>query len=155
MRFPHRSSYVVTHGPHVARRHFGAPDPLTVDEWESVLRLATQWGFAGARDAALTELQKRAEPVRKLSLYAHPAYALPAEQWLLPAVRHLALRDTGPSVAEGQVLGMACVLQLCSVREKYAVACRGVKIKEYDQVLNEVIREVFKIAPEQLVIYAP
>lgn len=124
-------------------RHFGEVEQLDCAQWISVLRLSTRWGFAGARALALSKLQSLSDPTMKLALYSQPHYELPAEHWLLPAVRSLARRDTGPTVEEGNVLGMTCVLQLCSVREKFAVACRMAKIKEYDALLDSVIREVF------------
>lgn len=79
------------------------------------------WQFAKIRELAIDKLQSLADPTTKLLLYKDPKNELDPVQWLLPAVRIFAGRDDGLTVEEGHQLGMADTLQVCRVREIYAV----------------------------------
>ena len=117
---------------------------MTCDEWTAVLRLATLWRFERVRELAATRLHKLADPVMKILLYGDARNELPAEQWLVPAVRVLVERKEAPgmSVAEARRLGTERVLQVFTVREKFCVARR------YLMDLDGIIGEVFGVRVE-------
>ncbi|KAI0060587.1 hypothetical protein BV25DRAFT_946750 [Artomyces pyxidatus] len=94
-------------------RNYKTCELTTVDEWTSVLRLATEWGFVSIRGLAVERLGVIASAVDKIVL-AH-AHALRA--WLAPAYAELCVRAAPLSAAEGRRLGVEEVLLVCAMRE--------------------------------------
>lgn len=113
---------------------------MSCDEWTAVLRLATLWRFEQVRSLAATKLHKLADPVMKIILYGDARNELPAEHWLIPAVRSIAERKEAPglSVEEANRLGTERVLQVFTVRERYCVARRSFMLSDVDSIVCEV-----------------
>ncbi|KAI0058444.1 hypothetical protein BV25DRAFT_1965296 [Artomyces pyxidatus] len=87
----------------------------TVDEWTSVLRLATKWGFDSIRSLAVTRLEPIVSAVDKVIL-AH-AYVFLAD-WALPGYTELCHRAEPLGDEEGRRLGVDDVLLVCGMRER-------------------------------------
>jgi hypothetical protein len=99
--------------------------PLTQDEWVSVLKLATMWELADIRARAITKLAQRGrhDPIFWVAL----AYQFDVKEWLVPAVNALARRDVPfeeTDFARLRVLGdaeavFAFVLKVGKVRDSF------------------------------------
>ncbi|KAI0060590.1 hypothetical protein BV25DRAFT_1769606, partial [Artomyces pyxidatus] len=88
-------------------------DVHTSEDWASVLRLSTIWGFASIRKLAVERLETIASAVDKLVLgHAHDVNA-----WLLPGYVALCLRGIPLTLEEGRRLGMDDVILITSIRE--------------------------------------
>lgn len=102
------------------------------------------------RELALTHLLTLADPLTKVELYVDPTNELNAQEWLLPAMLSLTSRDEPPTLEEGTRLGMATVLQLCTVREKFAEKRGWISNAEKESTLRSIICAVFNIpVPER------
>jgi hypothetical protein len=90
------------------------PDPLTLEEWTSALKLSTMWQFYKIRAAAIKAMQNLSmEPVDQIVI----ARRFDISAWLVPALSALVQRETLVDVSEGNRLGMEWVLKLAEVRE--------------------------------------
>jgi len=76
------------------------PDTKTVDEWTSVLRLATTWNFTSLRKLAVDRLSKITSPIEKILL----SYRFDIPQWLPLAYASLCERSKPLSIEEGRQL---------------------------------------------------
>lgn len=98
---------------------------LSVDQWTSVLKLATMWQFDTHRRRAIAELELLLlqDPARRVVL----AFAYTIGDWILQALQDLAQRKELMTTAEVKVLGVETVLKICKVRERYAAGfvCRS------------------------------
>lgn len=88
-------------------------DIIKVDDWASVLRLATRWGFSSFRALALDELEPIAPALDKLVL----SHELNISEWLLSSYTSLCLRPAPLTLAEAERLQMADVVLVFTVRE--------------------------------------
>jgi hypothetical protein len=93
---------------------------MTWQQWASVLKLSTMWGFHAVRQKAITNIASSAiDPVDKIILSKkHDVSA-----WLVPTLNQLAQREQ-PLIIEdaqrlSQVAGWEFSLQLGHVRETY------------------------------------
>ncbi|CCL98133.1 uncharacterized protein FIBRA_00127 [Fibroporia radiculosa] len=111
-------------------------DLSTVDEWTSVLALATRWDFAGHRDLAIARLAQLASPVDRILL----ARKYVVEAWLGPAYLALCKRDEALTMEEGERLGMKDVIMLSDIRQ----AIRG----NYRVTMHE--RNIIALIDKQL-----
>ncbi|KAF9228863.1 hypothetical protein BS17DRAFT_213769 [Gyrodon lividus] len=101
-------------------RTYGQSQELAVDveQWTSVLKLSTLWGFAMPRQTAIDNLSRLAiPPVEKIVL----ARTYGVEAWLLPAMNALVQRSKPIDMEEASRLGIETALKLASVREQIAV----------------------------------
>jgi hypothetical protein len=92
---------------------------LTVDEWKSVLKLATAWEFLSVRDTAVQQLSKTPEPdlIEKLIM----AVRFHVDSWILDTLNQIAKRDGPLSTADAErlipVVGLDYVMKITQVRE--------------------------------------
>lgn len=87
-----------------------------VEEWTTVLKLASQWDFVEVKALAIRELQARPiGPLQRILLYRE--YAV-NEAHLHQAFTELAVRDESLNMDEGRLLGLETVLQLADARER-------------------------------------
>jgi hypothetical protein len=94
-------------------RNFQQRDVTTVEDWSSVLKLATQWDFASIRELAIEELSLIPSPVDQLIL----AHAYDVQRWLMPAYSALCERKEPLSKEEGRRIGVDDVVLIHQVRE--------------------------------------
>jgi hypothetical protein len=93
---------------------FGLHTLTTLDEWTSVLHLASKWGFESVRSLALRELLALASPVDKIVLGRK--YGL--ECWLNPAFVAVCARAEPLSVAEAKRMDNEDVARINLAREQ-------------------------------------
>ncbi|KAJ8481602.1 hypothetical protein ONZ45_g15266 [Pleurotus djamor] len=88
----------------------------TFEDWSAILRLAHRWEFPEVKALCLRELEAMKMPlVDRLVLYqAHQV----ADDVLIPRYCQLCARDEMLTMDEGQRLGMATTLLICTVREQ-------------------------------------
>jgi hypothetical protein len=105
-----------------------AQEEITWQQWSSVLKLATMWGFYAVRQKAIKELSKLSmDPVDKIIL--SKKYDLTS--WLVPALNELARREERLSVQDARrlsvVAGWEFPIQVGHVRETHS-ATPSVKV---------------------------
>ena len=77
------------------------PETKTVEEWTSILRLATKWNFLSLRELAIERLFEITSPIDKIIL-SH-TFHLP--KWLPLAYARLCKRNAPLTIEEGRRLG--------------------------------------------------
>ncbi|KAF8834877.1 hypothetical protein BDN67DRAFT_975699 [Paxillus ammoniavirescens] len=90
--------------------------PADVEQWTSVLKLSTLWGFSSIRLKAISRLSRFATiPLaEKIAL----AYKYDVESWLLPTMHELVRRPEPINMEEASCMGFETALKLASVREQ-------------------------------------
>jgi hypothetical protein len=83
-----------------------------VDEWTSVLSVASTWEFASVRQLAIKRLSEITSPVDKINL----GLRYDIVQWLVPAYVEVCERDEPLNQEEGKKLGMEDVIAIGEVR---------------------------------------
>ncbi|KAI0931580.1 hypothetical protein AcV5_004967 [Taiwanofungus camphoratus] len=110
----------------------GTGDLITVEEWTSILALATKWEFLGYRDLAIERLSQLASPVDRILL----ARMYDVTPWLTPAYLELCKRDEALTFEEGVRLGMKDVVLLSEIRQ----GIRGTnRVTMHDRNINVLI----------------
>ncbi|TFK45015.1 hypothetical protein BDQ12DRAFT_595133 [Crucibulum laeve] len=95
-------------------KSFLTPDLTTVDEWKSVLKLATEWGLSDIRSLAIEKLAPIASAVDQVVI-GH-AYDIPS--WLAPAYKALVEREVPFTVEEGKMLGIEKLLNIMQAKQE-------------------------------------
>ena len=97
-------------------RVFGEYKPRTVDEWTSVLHLATRWEFESIRWVAIRELEKFSiDAVEKIVLSRRFDINSP---WALAAYTEVCQRPDTLTVSEARTLGLETAMRIYQLREK-------------------------------------
>jgi len=95
---------------------FGTYKPRTVDEWTSVLHLATRWEFESIRQLAIRELESLSiDPVNKIVLSRQFDISSP---WTLAAYTEVCHRSDALTVTEARALGLETAMRIYQLREK-------------------------------------
>ncbi|KAI5890033.1 uncharacterized protein SCHCODRAFT_02669241 [Schizophyllum commune H4-8] len=92
----------------------GKFDITTVDEWTSILRLATRWAVVGLRDLAIEEIKPKATPFDKVVIARE--FEL-GQDWLLPAFVDICERPQWLNRVEAERLGLPTVVEIGRIRE--------------------------------------
>ncbi|KIK58973.1 hypothetical protein GYMLUDRAFT_170302 [Collybiopsis luxurians FD-317 M1] len=87
---------------------------FTLDEWESILTLATRWEMSNIRACAIERIALFNEPAKKISLARR--YRIP--RFFIPSLVQLIGRSEPLSVKEFADLGVECALKIVSMRER-------------------------------------
>ncbi|KAK7472353.1 hypothetical protein VKT23_000470 [Stygiomarasmius scandens] len=86
----------------------------SLDEWISILKLATLWDMPRIRERAIRHMAPiMTDPVQKIEI----AREYDIDDWMLPALNQLVQRDHALTMEEGERLGMEYTLKLASIRE--------------------------------------
>ncbi|KAL1711963.1 hypothetical protein EV715DRAFT_214566 [Schizophyllum commune] len=93
----------------------GRCDIHTVDEWTSVLRLATRWSIESLCDLAIEEIKPMASPFDKVTI-AREFDLGPG--WLLPAFADICQRPNWLNREEAERLGLPTVVEVGRIREE-------------------------------------
>ncbi|KIJ12542.1 hypothetical protein PAXINDRAFT_101155 [Paxillus involutus ATCC 200175] len=93
--------------------------PVNAEQWTSVLKLSTLWGFSRVRQAAISRLDRftTIPLAEKIAL----AYEYELESWLLPTMNELVRRPKSITMEEARCMGFETALKLASVREQLAL----------------------------------
>ncbi|KAI6037789.1 hypothetical protein EDC04DRAFT_3091086 [Pisolithus marmoratus] len=104
------------------RRHGRPPClPDTIEQWMSVLKLSTTWGFEEVRTAAIDALMvSGVSTIDRLVLGRK--YDISSREWLLPALNELAQRAEPIGFEEASRMGFDTALKLAAVRERLALS---------------------------------
>jgi hypothetical protein len=94
-------------------REFGKHTLSTLDEWTSVLGLASKWGFESIRSLALQELLPLASPVDKIVLGRKYGF----DDWLKPAFSDVCARAEPLSLEEAEKMSNTDVTRIFQARE--------------------------------------
>ena len=89
-------------------------DLQTLEEWVSVLDLATRWEFEAVRQGAIARLQEIASAVDRICI----ARQFDIEDWLKPTYIELCRRPSSLTLAENTKLGLETATLLADVRVK-------------------------------------
>ncbi|KAL1725245.1 hypothetical protein EV714DRAFT_288050 [Schizophyllum commune] len=92
----------------------GRCDIHTVDEWTSVLRLATKWSIESLRDLSIEEVEPKASPFDKVAIARE--FEL-GQNWLIPAFVDICSRSESLTRTEAERLGLPTVVEISSIRE--------------------------------------
>jgi hypothetical protein len=87
---------------------------LSYEQWKSVLRLSTRWGFASLRKLAMNSI-KPPTPYDQLLL----ARAYAVDHWVLPAQSALCTRATPVTLKEARQMSIEDVVLVATVREDF------------------------------------
>ncbi|KDQ59005.1 hypothetical protein JAAARDRAFT_98282, partial [Jaapia argillacea MUCL 33604] len=93
--------------------HFSEHTASTVEEWTSILALATEWSFQTIRTLAIRELFPLASPVDKIVVGNR--YGIPA--WLKDAYVAVCARASALTDEEGEGLGLKEVIKISQMRQ--------------------------------------
>jgi hypothetical protein len=98
------------------RSDFGDHKPRTVDEWTSILHLATRWEFDSVRRLAIHKLEGLTiSPVDKIMLSRQFNINTP---WTLTAYTDICQRPDTLTVFEARALGLETATRIYQLREK-------------------------------------
>ncbi|KAL1759898.1 hypothetical protein FB107DRAFT_270627 [Schizophyllum commune] len=92
----------------------GERDIETVDEWTSVLRLATKWGVPRLRALAIREIEPKATPIEKVVIARE--FDL-GKDWLLPSFTAICTSSKPLDYDEAERLGLRTVVDIARIRE--------------------------------------
>ncbi|KAI5890013.1 uncharacterized protein SCHCODRAFT_02669226 [Schizophyllum commune H4-8] len=95
-------------------KSLGKCDVNTSEEWTSVLRLASKWGFTDLRAHSLEKLESTAAPIDRILIARE--FDLP--KWLLPAFVDLCTAPEPPTLEAAEHLGLPAVVNIGRIREK-------------------------------------
>ncbi|KAL1759887.1 hypothetical protein FB107DRAFT_287355 [Schizophyllum commune] len=110
-------------------------DIHTVDEWTSVLRLATKWSIESLRDLFIEEIEPKASPFDKVAIARE--FEL-GQNWLIPASVDICSRSESLTRTEAERLGLPTVVEISSIREE--VKASGTALAVLSSVrANEVL----------------
>lgn len=124
-----------------------------VSDWEVILGLAVRWDFPEVKDLAVRELEKKIDipDSKRIKLY----HANNVDRnILIPYYARLCEREAHLTREEGEDIGMDTVIMVSAGRgearaARLASGARSPVTPTYrGEELNEVIREIFKIAPK-------
>ncbi|TFK50194.1 hypothetical protein OE88DRAFT_333091 [Heliocybe sulcata] len=124
---------------------FNRRTTATLEEWTSILALASHWGFESLRRLAVGNVFPLASPIDKVIL----GHKYDIEDWLADSYLHICLRPDPISDVEAEQLGAKDVARVSRVRERIwrehlltsdLNAMRKLVEKEF-QVLREATRE--------------
>lgn len=93
----------------------GQCDIHTVDEWTSILRLATKWSMPALRALAIREIEPQASPVDKVVIARE--FSL-GETWLAPAFTAICDAPKWIEYEDAQRLGLRTVVEIGRIREE-------------------------------------
>ncbi|KAI6027170.1 hypothetical protein EDC04DRAFT_168221 [Pisolithus marmoratus] len=127
-------------------RQHGRPPclPDTIEQWMSVLKLSTAWGFEEVRTAAIDALMALGvSAIDRLVLGRK--YDILSREWLVPALNELARRAEPIAFEEASQMGFDMALKLASVRERVALS----RTQSYSRVFEA---EVFRTQPSESVL---
>jgi len=86
---------------------------LSLEQWKSVLRLPTRWGFGSIRRRALNAINPLATPHDRLVLARHNS----VDDWVVPALSALCERGEPLSLDEARQMNIDDVVLVARVRE--------------------------------------
>ena len=101
-------------------------DLSTLEDWTSVLHLATKYCFDGYRELAVARLSQLGTAVDHIVLARQ--YDIP--EWLEEASFHLCRREEALSLEEGTRLGMKDVIVLAELRQRIRAHVWGYTLDE-------------------------
>ncbi|KAL1672055.1 hypothetical protein EV122DRAFT_295135 [Schizophyllum commune] len=93
----------------------GVCDIRTVDEWTSVLRLASMWSVTSLRQVAIREIEPNATPIDKIVLARE--FGL-GETWLLPAFVALCRSPEPLEYEDAERLGLRTVVEIGRIKSR-------------------------------------
>lgn len=88
----------------------------TEEDWASVLKLALAWQMEEMQYAVITQFNLLDIPLAKKAAIGLKHHV---KAWAVPALNALAQREGRPTVEDGNTLGMADVLMLFGIRERF------------------------------------
>ena len=104
---------------------------LTYEQWRSVLRLSTRWGFDSLRKLASKSI-KSPTPYDQLLL----ARTYSVDQWVLPALTALCKRTLPLSLDEAQQMSMEDVILVATVQEEIRGGTLRVNVAEIPRYIE-------------------
>jgi hypothetical protein len=119
---------------------FGKYALTTLDEWTSILHLASKWGFESLQSLALKELLPLASPVDKIVLGRKYSF----DDWLTPAFVAVCARAEPLSLEEAKRMDGEDVARIYQAREK----ARGSSMVVALEAAQKAVACVFGIEEE-------
>ncbi|KAI4524621.1 hypothetical protein K525DRAFT_193609, partial [Schizophyllum commune Loenen D] len=129
----------------------GERDIETVDEWTSVLRLATKWAVPRLRTLAICEIEPKATPIKKVDTARE--FDL-GKDWLLPSFTTICTSSKPLYYEEAERLGLRTVVNIARIREARCRASdREPKERDFDVASSVLASSV--LVPAQVVDVSP
>ncbi|KDQ59002.1 hypothetical protein JAAARDRAFT_649995 [Jaapia argillacea MUCL 33604] len=125
-------------------RHFAKHTATTVEEWTSILALATKWSFDTIRTLAMRELFPLASPIDKIVV----GIRYEVKEWLKDAYVAVCERSESLTKAEGERPGLDEVIKISSMRQE---ARTGATLLPHQDV-QDIVEAECTILPRQSVI---
>ena len=120
------------------------PETKTVEEWTSILRLATKWNFLSLRELAVERLFEIASPIDKITL----SHTFDLPKWLPLAYAGLCERKAPLTIEEGRKLGELGPLG-CDIVIRLWQACHEFNsLPTYHRICNsavEIVKRTFEL----------
>ena len=111
-------------------------DLSTLDEWTSVLALATKWEFDAHRALAIDRLSRLGTPIDRIVLAR--TYDIP--NWLDEEYYRLCVREEALTLEEGRRLGMEDVILLAELRQRVRAHAWGYTMPLHETTVRHTIR---------------
>ncbi|KDQ59004.1 hypothetical protein JAAARDRAFT_175669 [Jaapia argillacea MUCL 33604] len=115
--------------------HFTSHHASTVEQWTSILELATKWSFVSIRSLAIRELSPLASPIDKV--VAANRYDI--AHWLEPAYMVLSTRQGALTKEEGRRLGVDEATKISQMREDVRSGASLIEDNEVARIVRSVI----------------
>ncbi|KAJ3753976.1 hypothetical protein EV360DRAFT_52505 [Lentinula raphanica] len=115
---------------------FNSSELFTVDEWQSVLKLSSQWDFDSLRKLAIKHIGCVASSA-DLVLLGHK---YDVSEWLLPHYISLCSRDEPLTLQEGRKLGVDTVITINQIRSQIRYRSN---LNRHQDAIAELVQSVF------------
>jgi hypothetical protein len=117
-----------------------------MEQWTSILHLATKWRFDTMRHAAIHGLQDVSDPIEKIRLWQK--YNI-KNYWVLGAFTDACIREECLSIEEGRILGIENIVLIAQVRERLRnCACRATDFESVTQLRDsayDILKETLPL----------
>ncbi|KAJ3827046.1 hypothetical protein F5878DRAFT_248054 [Lentinula raphanica] len=117
-------------------KDFNSSELFTVDEWQSVLKLSSQWDFDSLRKLAIKHIGCVASSA-DLVLLGHK---YDVSEWLLPHYISLCSRDEPLTLQEGRKLGVDTVITINQIRSQIRYRSN---LNRHQDAIAELVQSVF------------
>ncbi|KAJ3796000.1 hypothetical protein GGU11DRAFT_173187 [Lentinula aff. detonsa] len=117
-------------------KDFGSYELSTIEDWKSVLKLATQWDFDSMRKLAIKHLALIASSADLVIL----GHQYDVTQWLLPRYIELCVRDETLTLEEGRKLGVDTVVTINQIRNQIRYRSN---LNRHKDAIAELVQSVF------------
>ncbi|KAF8824227.1 hypothetical protein HHX47_DHR8000198 [Lentinula edodes] len=127
--------YLIFNYKSFASNPISGPPEFTLDEWVSILKLATKWDMSTARACAIEKIAEYdGIPAKKIRLARD--YRVP--RYFIPSLVQLIGRSNPLTADDYKDIGVECALKVVSLRERYYDPNRNEGMFRQQRVASDV-----------------